>query len=318
MPLKQLRALDFRWMVALASVYLVWGSTYLAIKVAVETIPPLLAAGTRFLIAGAILYAWARLRNEAPPQREQWPRLWLLGGLMFVMVYSCLFWAEKSVPSGVASVLVATLPAWVLILEILILKTQRVTVILLFALALGLMGVLLLTGGIGRTPLHWIPCAAIVLSEFSWALGSVLSKRMRLPGSHGITAGAQMLCGGILLLACSGLFGEWRNLQRPSTPAIVAMAYMIVAGSLVAFSSYVWLLERMSPTKLVSYAYVNPVVALLLGWLAGGEHLTGTTLAGSALVLASVILILTRRAVPPEPTPAKYVAETVEVARRTS
>ena len=284
-------------LVAWAAVYLIWGSTYLAIKVAVAALPPWFAAGVRFLTAGALLYGWARLRRAAPPARAHWPGIWLLAVLMFLVCYSSLFWAEKTIPSGAASVLVATLPAWVLVFEISILKTQRATPLMLLALACGLAGVVLLSGGlrarIGSSA--WAPCAAILLCEISWAAGSVLSKRMALPPSHAINAGAQMLCGGVLLMVGSALTGEWRELRPPPLSAILAMLYLIVAGSLVAYSSFVWLLGRMSPTRLSSYAYVNPVVALTLGCLLGGETLGPTALAGCGLVLGSVVLILNRK-----------------------
>lgn len=285
---------DLRLAAALFAVYVVWGSTYLAIKIVVQTMPPMLAAGERFLIAGLLLYGWARWRKEPAPERGQWPRLWLMGVLMFLVCYSCLFWAEKTVPSGIASVLVAMLPAWVLVLEVTILKTQRLTWILVAALAIGLFGVVLLAGDFGdaHRTIQWIPCLAILVSEASWATGSILSKRLSLPKSHAISAGAQMICGGTLLLICSALAGEWRGLHAPTASGVGALLYMILAGSLVAYNSYVWLLKRMSPTRLASYAYVNPIVALALGWLIGGEKLHAGAIAGSVLVLASVFLIL--------------------------
>jgi drug/metabolite transporter (DMT)-like permease len=288
--------LDPRMALALFAVYIVWGSTYLAIKVVVETMPPMLAAGARFSIAGLLLYGWARWRGEAAPERRQWKRLWLQGALMFLVCYSCLFWAEKTVPSGIASVLVAMLPAWVLLLEVTVLKTQRLSWVLVAALGIGLWGVVLLAGGLGAAgqAVPWIPCAAILLSEASWAAGSILSKRLSLPASHAISAGAQMICGGTMLLVCSALAGEWRGLRPPSASGMGALLYMIVAGSLVAYNSYVWLLKRMSPTRLASYAYVNPIVALAIGWIWGGERLRAGSLAGSALVLVSVFLILRR------------------------
>jgi drug/metabolite transporter (DMT)-like permease len=186
------------------------------------------------------------------------------------------------------------LPAWVLLLEVAVLKTQRLSWMLAGALAIGLLGVVLLAGDFGdaHRAVQWLPCAAILLSEASWAAGSVLSKRIRLPGSPAISAGAQMICGGTLLMICSGLAGEWRGLRPPTVAAVGAMAYMIVAGSLVAYNSYVWLLKRMSPTRLASYAYVNPIVALAIGWLWGGEKLRAGAITGSALVLVSVFLIL--------------------------
>ena len=304
------RPLDWKLVAALGTVYFVWGSTYLAIKVAVAVIPPLLAAGVRFLIAGVLLYGWSRLRNEPPPRREHWPRLWLMGALMFLVCYSFLFWAEKTVPSGVASVLVAMLPAWVLILEVTILKTQRLTFPMVAALAAGFAGVALLTGGLGGAgaAIPWLPCVAIVLSEVSWAGGSILSKKLALPPSQGINAGAQMICGGCLLLLFSALFGEWRDLQPVPPAAIFAMAYLIIAGSLLAYRSYVWLLGRMSPTKVSSYAYVNPIVALGLGYLMGGEKLHAIAILGAVFVLASVFLILSQR------TPASVEAPVAKVA----
>jgi drug/metabolite transporter (DMT)-like permease len=279
---------------ALGAIYFVWGSTYFAIKVAVESIPPLLAAGARFLIAGLVLYGWARLRDSRPVERAQWPGIWLLGALMFLVSYSLLFSAEKIVPSGIASVLIATLPVWVLLFEATILKSQRVTASLVGALVVGLIGVALLSGtsGSAAKPTSWIWCAAVVVSASSWAAGTILSRRLKLPASHSISAGAQMICGGLLLLVCSGAIGEWKGLRVPPVAAVGAMLYLIVAGSLIAYGSYVWLLQRMSPTRLSSYAYVNPVVALAIGWIAGGERLHLTELVGAALVLASVVLIL--------------------------
>jgi len=298
-------------MAAWAAVYLIWGSTYLAIKVAVGALPPLFAAAVRFLTAGVLLYGWARLRRAPPPTREQWPRVWLLAAMMFLVCYSSLFWAEKTIPSGAASVLVATLPAWVLLFEMSILKTQQATPALLAALGGGLAGVVLLSGSLRTSggSIAWMPCAAIVLCEISWAAGSVLSKRMALPASHSINAGAQMICGGALLLAGSTLAGEWHELRSPPLSAVVAMLYLIFAGSLAAYSSYVWLLGRMSPTRLSSYAYVNPVVALALGYLFAGETLSPRALMGCGLVLASVVFILKSKG------PARPVSRTAAVAR---
>ena len=288
--------IDWKLAAALGTVYLVWGSTYLAIKIAVETIPPLLAAGVRFVVAGAMLYSWSRLRKEAPPLGEHWPRLWLMGALMFLVSYSCLFWAEETVPSGIASVLVAMLPAWVLIFEAIVLRTQRLTFPLMAALAAGFAGVAILTGiSSGGSAIPLLPCLAILVSEASWAAGSILSKKLILPASQGISAGAQMFCGGCLLLLFSGLFGEWRNLKPVPPAGIFSMVYLILAGSLLAYRSYVFLLGRMSPTKVSSYAYVNPIVALGLGYLMAGETLHWNAIVGAAFVLASVFLILTHR-----------------------
>jgi drug/metabolite transporter (DMT)-like permease len=294
MALPNVQVKGWKHAAALGAIYFVWGSTYFAIRVAVESIPPLLAAGARFLIAGLLLYGWALLRDCRPVERRQWRGIWLLGALMFLVSYSLLFSAEKTVPSGIASVLIATLPVWVLLFEATILKTQRVTPYLAGALAVGLIGVALLSGSSGTAakPTSWIWCVGIVVSAISWSAGTILSRRLNLPASHSISAGAQMICGGLLLLLFSGVIGEWKGLRVPPLAAVGAMLYLIVAGSLIAYGSYVWLLQRMSPTRLSSYAYVNPVVALAIGWLVGGERLRLTELAGAALVLTSVVLIL--------------------------
>lgn len=304
---------DWKLVAAMATVYFVWGSTYLAIKIAVETIPPLLAAGVRFVVAGSLLYGWSWLRKDAPPRREHWPGLWLMGALMFLVCYSAVFWAEKTVPSGVASVLVAMLPAWVLILEVTVLKTQKLRFTLVAALAAGFAGVALLTAGSSGAggAVQWLPCAAVLLSEVSWAVGSILSKKLTLPPSQGINAGAQMLCGGFMLLVFSGLFGEWRNLRPVPPAALLAMAYLIIAGSVIAYRTFVWLLGRLSPTKVSSYAYVNPVVALALGYLIGGEKLGTNTIVGAGFVLVSVFLILSHKG----PARIETYVEQVETAR---
>jgi drug/metabolite transporter (DMT)-like permease len=306
---------DLKMAAALGAIYIVWGSTYLAIKVVVHTTPPLFAAGVRFLSAGLLLYGWARLRGTPPPAPRQWPRLWSLGALMFLLVYSMLFWAEQTVPSGIASVLVATLPAWVVLLEIIVLRTQRLTVTLAAALTLGLGGVFLLARdpGSARTSLHWLPCCGILLGEISWAAGSVLSRRMSLPAAPMMNGGAQMICGGILLLIGSGIAREFHRLSVPSLPAAVGLVYLILAGSVAAYTAYVWLLERMAPSRLASFAYVNPMVALWLGWWIGGERWHAGALFGSTLILASVILILKHKAhtpvcQPDSAPPAKALA----------
>jgi drug/metabolite transporter (DMT)-like permease len=234
---------------------------------------------------------------------------------MFLVVYSMLFWAEQTVPSGIASVLVATLPAWVVLLEIIVLRTQRLTVTLAAALTLGLGGVFLLAhdAGPARTSLHWLPCCGVLFGEISWAAGSVLSRRMSLPAAPMMNGGAQMICGGILLLSGSGFAREFRSLSVPSLPAAVALVYLILAGSVAAYTAYVWLLERMAPSRLASFAYVNPMVALFLGWLVGGERLRAGAVFGSTLILASVILILKHKAralvrKPESAQPAKALA----------
>ena len=260
------------------------------------TLPPLFAAGVRFTIAGVILYAWYRWRGEPVPSRAEWRSLWLLGALMFLAGYSGLFWAEKSLPSGIASVLVSTIPVWIVLLETFAVRTQRFRFATAFAVLLGLGGVAVIGSG-GQShgqAINIAACLAILGSEIAWSLGTVLSKMIELPKSKAVGAGAQMMCGGALLLGCALFSGELTPLRHVSLKASLALAYLIVAGSLIAFTAYMWLLARMSSTRVASYAYVNPVIALAIGYWLGGEAMQPRTLIGSALVLVSVVLILRR------------------------
>ena len=290
----QSRATWVKMMAAFLAIYVLWGSTYLAIKVVVQTAPPLSAAGVRFVLAGTIVYCWARLRGAPKPSSKQCVNLGLLGLLMFVPGYAALFWAERLIPSGLAAVLIATLPLWTVLVEAGVFKRRRVTPMLAFALATGFIGVMLLATGRSDGAGHAIPllpCVAVILGELSWAVASVATRQLDLPSSSMLTAGAEMLCGGIVLLASGAAIGEWHVLPHVTPGALLAMAYLIVAGSIVAFNAYIWLLGRTSATRLSSFTYVNPVVALALGYAFGGEHLGANALTASLLVLASVVFV---------------------------
>jgi drug/metabolite transporter (DMT)-like permease len=289
-------ALDQRWKVwlAFAAIYVVWGSTYIGIKVVVQTIPPLTAAGIRFAIAGIVVYGWARMRGASAPRRNEWINIGWIGALMFLPTYAALFWAEQAVPSGISAVLVATLPLWTVLLEAGVIGRRRVTPTLAGALIAGFVGVVMMASGAGAAnghPVPWIRCAAVAASEVFWAIGSIVTTRVKLPKSTAMTAGGEMLCGGLLLLVTGAIVGEWHAVTRPTAGAIGAMAYLIVAGSIVAFSAYVWLLSRASATRLSSFTYVNPLVALAIGYEFGAEHLTANALLGALLVVVSVVLV---------------------------
>jgi len=286
------RWIAVRVFLAFAAIYVLWGSTYLAIRVALATVPALFAAGIRFTIAGSVLYVWSRLGGVPPPSTKEWRNLWSLGALMFLAAYAALFWAEETVPSGVASVLVATIPVWTVLLESSILKVQSFTWSLGAAIAAGLTGVAVLALRPHGGPVSLMACLAITGGEIAWSTGTVLSKRMKLPPSKVLSAGAQMLTGGLLLLTCSWLIGEMHPFPRISSRAAWAILYLIVAGSILAFTAYVWLLGRMPATKVASYAYANPVIALAIGYWLGGETIDFRTIIGTCLVLGSVVLIL--------------------------
>jgi drug/metabolite transporter (DMT)-like permease len=291
---ERMESFRIRVILAFFAIYVLWGTTFLAIRIAVEELPPFFAAGVRFFTAGVLLYAFMRLRGEAAPARQQWRNLTIMALLMFVAEYGPLFWAEKYVPSGVVSVLAATLPILTMILEMLILRQQRMSPMLAGAVLLGFAGVavLLLPGGPQHFPI--VPCLAILAGATTWSLGSVLTRSMDLPKSRPVTAGAAMMLGGGMLLALSASFGELHPVPHVSLRAAGAELYLIVFGSLVAFTAFVWLLAHMPATRVSSHAYVNPIVAVALGYLVAGEPITWRLAGGSALVLISVFLILRR------------------------
>jgi drug/metabolite transporter (DMT)-like permease len=283
-----------------AIIYFVWGSTFLAIKVGVREVPPFLLAAIRFLVAGAALFGWMAARGEQLPKRREWASAVLVALLIFVGDYGLLFWAERRVPSGVAAVMMATIPVFMTLSEIVILKTRRMSWRLGLALAVGLGGVIVLVspglqlGGAAIGPaIQGVGAAALIFGAICWSVASVLTRRLPLPGSKGMSSGSQMLAGGLLLTAVSAGLGELRGFQigAVSAGAWWALAYLIVLGSILGFTAYVWLLHHESPTVVGTYAYVNPVVAVLVGFWLGGEAIGLRTVAGMVLVLVSVITI---------------------------
>ena len=289
-----------RWKVllAFAIIYFVWGSTFLAIRVGVREVPPFLLAAMRFFLAGLALYAWMRLRGTPSPSAREWGSATFLALLIFVFDYGLLFWAERRVPSGIAAVMLATIPVFMAIAEIAFLRTQRLTLRLALALLVGMGGVAVLVGrsaSLGDSPVDASGAIALIVAAVSWSIAAALSRRLPLPSSKPMSSGAQMLAGGVLLLLASGLLGEFRGfrIQGVSTGAWLALAYLTVAGSIVAFTAYVWLLHHESPTKVGTYAYVNPVVAVVIGYFLGGEALGPRTILGTLLVLVSVVVITT-------------------------
>lgn len=285
-------------LLAFATIYLVWGSTFLAIRVGVREVPPFLLAALRFLVAGAALYLWMLARGERAPTARQWASAFTLAFLIFVLDYGLLFWAEQRVPSGIAAVMMATIPVFMALFEIAILRTQSLTMRLGLALFIGIAGVGVLVSNslhLGGAPIDRAGAAALLVASVSWSLSSSLTRKLELPPSKVMSSGAQMLAGGILLLLTASLLGELRGFHPAavSSGAWLSLAYLIVAGSILAFTAYVWLIHHESPTKVGTYAYVNPVVAVLVGHYLGGESLDLRTIAGTLLVLAGVILIAT-------------------------
>jgi drug/metabolite transporter (DMT)-like permease len=292
-PAKQKSGFDVRVVLAFAAIYILWGSTYLAIRVAVQLVPPLFAAGIRFFLAGTLLYAFMRLYRRPTPTGKEWGSLAVLGVLMFVVTYGAVFWAEQYVPSGFTSVLEATLPLITIGLEVFVFRQQRFRWSLLVSIAVGFVGVLLLLMH-NAQHVSILPCLAIFGGGVAWSLGAVLTRTLPLPRSKGITAGAEMMLGGAILLILSASTGEMHPFPHLSAKAVGALLYLVVAGSLIGFSAFVWLLGRMPATRVASHAYINPVVAVALGYFFAGEVVTPRMLVGTALIVASVALILVK------------------------
>ncbi len=285
-------------LLAFATIYLVWGSTFLAIRVGVLEVPPLLFAGIRFTIAGLLLYGWMRVRGTPSPTGSEWIRLSFLGMLIFVLDYGCLFWAERRIPSGIAAVVLATIPVFITLLDIIVLRTHRLTVRLAAALAVGVAGVAVLMNNklsLGEAPIDHAGALALIVASFTWSIATILTRKLQLPPSKAMSAAAQMLVGGLALFVAAAVAGEFANfhLAAISGRAWFALFYLITAGSIAGFTAYVWLLHYESPTKVGTYAYVNPVVAVALGYFLGGETVGVRTLLGTLLVLVSVVAITT-------------------------
>jgi drug/metabolite transporter (DMT)-like permease len=289
-----------------AAIYLIWGSTFLAIRIAVDSIPPLLMMGLRCVVAGSMLVAWAALRGERANAR-QWRHALLAGGLMFGCAYGGLAWAEQRIPSGVAALIVATLPLWMTSIEW-VQRGARPSLPALLGVATGFGGVALLVARGGGAPLALLPTAIVVLGEGAWAIGSLYARPPRLPKPVALNAGMPLLAGGVMLIAASWIARELQtfHLRDVSTASLAALSYLIVFGSIVAFSAYAWLLQVSPAWRVGTHAYVNPLIAVALGAAVGGEPLTTALIASAVVIAASVAMILAERtpqtaALPPPP-----------------
>jgi drug/metabolite transporter (DMT)-like permease len=288
----------------MTAVYLIWGSTYLAIRLGVETMPPFLMTGTRFVIGGIMLYAFARLRGEASPRLAHWLPAMVLGLLMPAGGTGLVSWAEKTVPSGLAALLVAMTPMWIVLGDSIRpggIRPNRMTIA---GLALGFIGVTLLINptGIGEiVEIDLWGALAIIVATMFWATGSIYSRHASQPKSKVLGTGMQMIAGGTGLLIGSVLFGELSgfDIGGVTMQSWMALSYLITIGS-IGFAIYVWLLSVTSVTRVSTYAYVNPVVALALGNLVAGEQLSNWTLGCSVLIVIAVTIIITSKSRSPK------------------
>lgn len=278
---------------ALGAVYVIWGSTYLAILFAIETIPPFLMAGTRYLTAGAILYLWARAQGAPRPSLIHWRSAAVIGAFLLLMGNGSVVWAEQRIDSGFTALLISTEPLWIVLLVWLQTGRKRPNPRVIAGLVLGFVGLVLLVRPSGSAKIDLLAAAVVVLASVSWAWGSLYGQRAPLPSSPIASTGLQMLAGGALLLIASTITGEPARfvLSEVSLRSWLSLGYLVVFGAIVAFTAYVWLMRVAPPVLVSTYAYVNPVVAVFLGWALAGEPLTAGMLGAAAVILTGVAVI---------------------------
>jgi len=285
---------------AFFALYIIWGSTYLAIRWMVEDIPPFIAAGLRHFTAGVVLYAWARARGAPRPTWRQWQVAALVGTMLLAVGNGMVNWAGQRVPSGLSSLMVASVPIWIVIVDWArprgVAPSRRTAAGLALG-SLGIVGLVWSAGGLGETKAETaavlLGCAALLTASLSWAGGSILSRQLPRHPNGGMATAMEMSAAGIVLLPLSWMVGDWGRFDpsQVSTASWLSLVYLIVFGSLIGFSAYNWLLRVSTPAKVTTYAYVNPVVAVALGWGFAGERLTTGTLVAAAVILAAVALI---------------------------
>ena len=301
---------------AFAAIYLVWGSTYLAIKYAVATVPPFFMTGARFLVAGAVLYGWSAFStrrssgsrempsssaSSLPSRRRQWGDAFIVGALLIVGGTALVGWAELSVPSGVTSLILATTPLWMVLLESALESRRAPTARVIAGVAVGIAGLAILiapsagTSGALTAGAELLGVGALALASLAWSLGAMYSRRSAaasLPPAR--ATGMQMIAGALLSIVGGFALGEHRHLSLGSITLAswLAVAYLVIAGALVGFSAYLWLMRVSAPSRVATHAYVNPVVAVMLGWLVLGETVTARTAVAMAVIVVAVVLIV--------------------------
>jgi drug/metabolite transporter (DMT)-like permease len=312
-PTRRASSESIKVALAFAAIYLVWGSTYLAIRYAVETIPPLVTAGIRHTIAGGVLLAWACFRGYRP-RREHWIAGAVLGALFFLIGHGTLHWAEQHVASGLAALLIATEPMFILVLAWAA-GQQRISRTSALGLGAGIVGVAILTGvELSTKDASLLGLLAVLTGSLAWSAGVVISPKLKLPSDALARTAVPLVCGAGMLLVTAALTGEFHGLHwsHISLKSILGLGYLITFGSIVAFTAYTWLLQRCPPAVVATHTYANPVVAVLLGWLFAGEQLTARVGLASIAILGAIMLIRKGERVPERPSvtsaPAKVKA----------
>lgn len=302
-----------RWQLLLGffCIYVLWGSTYLAIRIGVSTLPPFFMGGIRFIIAGSLLYGYSRWRGAPKPDREQWKNAGIIGILLLVIGNGAVAWAEQRVDSGVASLLVATVPLWIVLGEMV--QGRRPELLQWIGVAIGLVGVGILVmpaAGATTEPIDRVGAAVLIFGSFSWTAGSLFSRTARLATPSSTASGMQMLCAGVIMSVVSAVSGEWArvDIATISGESILALIYLIVFGSIIGFSTYMWLLSVARPAAVGTYAYVNPLVAVFLGVVIAGEKLPASATLAMIVIVASVALVSLAPYLKRKPSPPAEVA----------
>jgi drug/metabolite transporter (DMT)-like permease len=293
---------------AFAAIYTIWGTTYLAIRLAVDTIPPFYMAGTRFLIAGIITFVFLRARGVPVPRRFHWRSAAIIGALLIVGGNGFVTWSEQQVPSSIAALVVATVPLWITLFGWLIYRGGRPSKQIVFGVILGFIGIGLLIGPgqiLGTSTFDWPSLLILLMAPILWSLGSLYSRQAKLPDNIFMSTAMEMLAGGVLLMIAGTITGEASelNIGEITARSVVAMLYLTVFGSIVALTAYVWLLKTVNPTRVATYTYVNPVIAIFLGWLVLSEPITSQMLVAFVIIILAVVLITTQRQKEPESQP---------------
>lgn len=282
---------------AFGAVYIIWGSTYLAIRYAVETIPPFLMMGSRSLLAGLVLFSLSRFKENSRIKRENLLPLFIIGTLFFLVAHGLLAWSQQHVPSGLAAVLVASEPLWILLIEFLFIRDTRVRLKGITGLILGFIAIaylILSSNKVSFNDGNFIGSLIIILGALSWGTGAVYSRVAKLPKSAMLSAGMELIIGGILLLLTGFLLKENQRLviSQISARSALSLGYLIIFGSVITFTAYVWLLGKTSATRISTHTYVNPIIAVFLGWIIGGEIISYSLLAATIAIVISVYLVL--------------------------
>lgn len=318
-----MKSLGWKIALAFAAIYLIWGSTFLATRFAVVTIPSFFVAGTRFFVAGVVLFLIGRTRHREKLTWQNWRAAACMGTLFFLICHGGVSWAAQHVPSGISALLMSSISLWTGLIEWVRKSETRPNRLVGISLGVGFLGIATLVirpEVLAGSHVGSMGAVVVVIGAFSWALGTVFARRVALPSSTIVSSGMQMICGGGLLLLTGMVSGQAANLHFAAlnTTSLVSMLFLTLVGSLVGFTCYIWLLGVASPTLVATYAYVNPIVAVFLGWAVAGERLTARSMIASFVVLLSVAMIISSRksaaptpkyAVGPLPSAPLHIAE---------